>query len=64
MSDERILVQPGTRAVPARIGAPRIVAYEYRARTYPWAVRALAASEARYGRPGPLRADWHREGYR
>jgi hypothetical protein len=33
-----------------RNGLP-IVAYDYRARRYPWAERALAAAEAVYGTP-------------
>lgn len=29
------------------------VAYEYRARRYPWAQRAIAAAEAEHGKPFP-----------
>lgn len=53
MSDERILAQVGTLARPARAWSPRVVAYEYRARTYPWALRVIAAAEAEHGAPGP-----------
>ena len=35
---------------PARNGLP-VVLYRWRARSYPWAQRALAASIARYGNP-------------
>lgn len=44
---------PGTRARPAPVTTPRIVAYAYRARTYPWALRNVAATMAEYGVPGP-----------
>jgi hypothetical protein len=30
------------------------VPYAYRARTYPWALRALAAAEAEHGQPVPV----------
>lgn len=53
MSDERILAQVGTLARPARVWSPQVVAYEYRARTYPWALRNIAAAEAKHGAPGP-----------
>ena len=33
------------------------VAYSHRARTYPWAVRRLAAAEAVHGRP-PQERQW------
>jgi hypothetical protein len=50
--------KPGSRGAgavpaddgPARNGLP-IVPYAYRARTYPWAQRALAAAEAAHGAP-------------
>ncbi len=32
---------------------PPLVAYQWRARTYPWADRALRAAEAVYGTPEP-----------
>lgn len=32
-------------------GLPEVPFYRYRARTYPWAKRVLAWSEARYGKP-------------
>jgi hypothetical protein len=39
---------------PLRI-MPLQVAYVWRARTYPWAIRALAAAEAVYGKPAANR---------
>ena len=42
---------PGTLVRPAPLTAPLGVAYSYRARTYPWAIRRLAAAEAVHGRP-------------
>lgn len=36
-------------ARPVRNGVPAIAAYSYRARTYPWAQRALARAEATWG---------------
>lgn len=37
-----------------RNGLPLTVPYAYRARRYPWAQRANAAAEARYGKPRPV----------
>lgn len=36
---------------PVMNGLPDTPGYRWRARRYPWAVRVLAASEARYGKP-------------
>jgi hypothetical protein len=30
------------------------IPYEYRARAYPWALRAIAAAEAEHGKPVPV----------
>jgi hypothetical protein len=42
---------PGTRARPASVGTPRIVAYEWGKHTYPWAIRRLKLAEAEHGAP-------------
>jgi hypothetical protein len=42
---------PATPARTAPVGMPRLVAYEYRARTYPWALAVLKAAEAVHGTP-------------
>ena len=42
--------QPAADDGPARNGLP-VVPYAYKARTYPWAQRALAAAIARHGTP-------------
>lgn len=41
------------KRVPFKLSEGRgpIVPYQYRARRYTWAVRVLAASEAKYGKP-------------
>lgn len=53
MSDERIFAQVGTRARPAPVTGCRFVAYEYRARVYPWAEANIAEAMAEHGTPGP-----------
>jgi hypothetical protein len=47
---QRIIASP-SRANPAKVGLPPIVAYEYRARVYPDAVAQLRAAEQEHGRP-------------
>jgi hypothetical protein len=46
-----ITTQPCTDARPATVGGPRVVAYEWRARKYPWALQKLAGT--RTGTPAP-----------
>lgn len=48
---EQITTERGTAARPAPAWSPVIVAYQWRARDYPWARRALAMAEAIHGAP-------------
>jgi hypothetical protein len=49
--------RPGDRRGPILRGFRNGLAevpYEYQARTYPWAQRAIAAAEAEHGKPVPV----------
>ncbi len=56
LAENRRRTSPGALRVmaedprPVRNNIPE-VPYQWRARTYPWAQRALAAAEAEYGQP-------------